>query len=329
MATSDTSGERPLKRQKLEDPRVLLKDLPANEFQKKVALYSGPMITITVREREFMLSQPLLSYYTSFFDEDLKSPIKEGEIRQLVFDGCSSETFQLVHQWIYSSQINIPTRQSAVQDVPINCSQNSTNSSTKAKTRATTSEAHEDTPASSRQSSAIPTDTDADAAFLTWAQEEDVKIELLPGIETNENAQSVSRLLAFLKLAHDIELLGPFSSVVEEIRATITSFRSALLPGHIRVAAVFSSGHPVRTLIAEACTRAFASYSFPRLVDGKKAATFRFEKELDELDGFAADLIREYTKASKKKVVSTKKDTPPEYWCIDPLTSCWFRLPTN
>ncbi|KAH7364293.1 hypothetical protein BKA65DRAFT_134167 [Rhexocercosporidium sp. MPI-PUGE-AT-0058] len=326
MVSSDTTSEPPVKRQKVVEARTLLKDLPADEFQKKATLYNGPMIAIQVREKEFMLSEPLLCHFTSFFDEYLKSPTKEGEQRKLVFDECSSETFQLVFQWIYFSHINVPTRHIAVQDAPVSCSQNN-NSETDLKVKLTTPEVHATTPASSRQSSAVP--TDIDEAFATWSREENIDTQLFRGIETNEKAQSILHILAFLKLADKIKLLSPFDSVVAEVKTILLSTRAALLPGHIRLAAVFPPGHPVRNLIADACVREFTVDMFPRLAQ-TKVTPFRFSKELDELDGFAADLMRAYKKAPRKKgPPGSKKDGPPDYQGFDPLSGGWFRLPAN
>ncbi|CZT02989.1 uncharacterized protein RCO7_06045 [Rhynchosporium graminicola] len=346
MTSLNSTDEPPLKRQRVAKSKALLKDLPADEFQKKAAMYSGPFVTITVREKEFVLSKPLLQYYTSFFDEDLKAPGQEGEGRELVFDGCSPETFQLVHQWIYNSHINIPTlRQNKVQDGPINCIRNGSHGSadlkneasfvpesdTKTGSSVTTMsifgpKVPADTPASSRQSSVIP--TEKDTAFTKWAHEEDIHIEHLQGIETNPKAQAISRILAFLKLANTIGLLGPFDSVVVEIRSIILSFGGALLAGHIRAASELPSGHSVRILFAEACLRAFAKDMFPRPEGAKPSVAFKFDKELDELDSFAADLIRVYKNVSKKKAqVLGKKEGVVDFLCADPLTSGTFRLP--
>jgi hypothetical protein len=91
-----------------------------------------------------------------------------------------------------------------------------------------------------------------------------------------------------------IDLMGTFDSVLQGIRSLLSS-RTALLPEHIRTAAQLPYGHPLRNLIAQACVK---SYAWSLQLGGRNGGNkrrFRFQEELDTLEGFAADLVRAFT----------------------------------
>ncbi|KAH9221525.1 hypothetical protein DL95DRAFT_474020 [Leptodontidium sp. 2 PMI_412] len=322
MASSDTTCEPPVKRQKVAEPRTLLKDLPADQFLKHASLWNSPPVTILVHGTEFKVPKDLLCYNSSFFNSAFNGSFKEGEEKKMDFQDCSAETFQLAVQWIYFSQINVPARQVIAQDSSTIASNNSSqyiSQNSSLLVNCTASEVNTSTPAQSRQSSVATTELDAN--LRTWAEEENIEIKFYPDFGTNEKAQIISRLLAFLKLADKIDLIGPFDSVVASIKQAIHTSpnRRGLLPGHIRLAAELSLTHPVRRLFADACFREFVQDMIPH---DKATKPFRFDKELNDLDSFSSDLLRSYRKSERKRQLSKKN--APEFIFTDPFTENKF-----
>jgi hypothetical protein len=98
----------------------------------------------------------------------------------------------------------------------------------------------------------------------------------------------------FIRFADYIDLVGPFDSVLQGIRSLLSS-RTALLPEHIQTTVQLPHGHPLRSLIAQACVK---SYAWSLQLGGRNGGNkrrFRFQEELDTLEGFASDLVRAFT----------------------------------
>ncbi|KAF8863304.1 hypothetical protein BDZ45DRAFT_685928 [Acephala macrosclerotiorum] len=108
-------------------------------------------------------------------------------------------------------------------------------------------------------------------------------------IKVEQMSQNVTRLLDFLMVADKIQLLGPFDSVVEMMKQIIVPDRSALLATHIRAATNLPSGHGARKLFGKACVKDYLEFLY-------KSQKMRFGVELEELDSFAADVLRETPK---------------------------------
>ncbi|KAK0119127.1 hypothetical protein ONS95_007989 [Cadophora gregata] len=319
MASSDTTSEPPVKRQKLSGSRTLLKDLPADQFLKHAALWNSPPVTIVVHGTEISVPKGLLCYNSSYFNSAFNGSFKEGQEQKLDFHDCSADTFQMAVQWIYFSQVNVPVNQIAAQESAVAGKDNNTQIGTQV-TCATT-QAKSTTPSLSRQSSVVPTDLDAN--LRTWATDENLDIQFYPDFALNKKAQKVSRLLAFLKLADKIDLIGPFDSVITNIKQVIASSpsRRALLPGHVRLAAELPPTHPIRKLFADACFREFVQ---DLILQTSPTKNFRFDKELNELDSFSSDLLRSYRQSERKR--GANKKGAPEFSFVDPFTESRFAI---
>ncbi|CAL3962087.1 unnamed protein product [Diplocarpon coronariae] len=313
MTVSDSSSEPPVKRQKIAGGNRLLKDLPVDQFLAKTALFAGPQVTVVVAEKEFALPKALLCYSSRFFDAVFKGEDAEGGGQKTDLPGCSSDTFGLAVQWMYQSQVVVPTRHHAAP--------------------AAAAAAHDagiSSPAPSRQSSEALDDAD-----LRWFEEEKLDLEMYPGFAKNGGAQTISRLLSFLTLAERIELLGPFDSVFATIKCTLATFgffaprvgyiRTALMPGHIRVAAEMPGSHPVRKLFADACFREFMQDMFSSVQP--PARPFRFDRELKELDSFGTEMLVALRAAtrSRRRQVNSKRDGV-EWIFHDPLNEKDFKI---
>ena len=131
--------------------------------------------------------------------------------------------------------------------------------------------------------------------------------------------ERLSLLVDFLKFADEIDLLGPFESILTSAEEILKSSDTALQPEHLRSVTELPSGHALRKLIARSCVKAYIQDSIPGKVEGyEKAETpFRFKKEMAELEGFAADLFREFDSIFRTRV-------RPKRLCeaVDPLTGC-------
>ncbi|KAF4635565.1 hypothetical protein G7Y89_g2531 [Cudoniella acicularis] len=116
-------------------------------------------------------------------------------------------------------------------------------------------------------------------------------------LETLTSAETITQLLDFLRLADRLDILGPFDSVVEMVKSTLRKDQAALLSHHIREAVKLPSGHAIRNIFAQVCVKDYT----PSL---RKSAIFRFRKELDEVDEFAADFFKVFESSLKHMAFS-------------------------
>ena len=106
------------------------------------------------------------------------------------------------------------------------------------------------------------------------------------------NCEKMSTYLSFLKMAERLTLLGPFSSVFQDMKKVLREDHGSLTAEHIRFAAELPKGNALRKLIVDACVDSYKRDLEKRREDDEP--TFKFRAEIDELDGFAADLLRAY-----------------------------------
>lgn len=142
-----------------------------------------------------------------------------------------------------------------------------------------------------------------------------------PDDNYSSKSQYISTYLRFLQLADYLQIDGPIETSIEPMRRTITAAEQALQPAHIRTAADLPGGRPIMKMFAEMCAKSYilsrcdwlhhpnARYrngilsvnmrtpygrapSAPRKTSDNSTLSFRFSKELEEIDGFAAELLR-------------------------------------
>lgn len=133
-------------------------------------------------------------------------------------------------------------------------------------------------------------------------------------LETHRSSQHISRLLNFLKVTDRIELLGPFTSVVQMIKGRIIAHRSSLTCEHVRAAVELPQGHAVRELFAQACVRDYSRWFFYKSQSNRPV--LGCETEVNELEGFAADLLKAFSNAIRKRNFRGKEG----HFFPDPLT---------
>lgn len=193
------------------------------------------MVTIHVDGRDFLLPRGLLCYNSEFFDRALNGYCGEATQDHMTLPRCSVETLELIIQWFYNAQIVLQARKAKSQS----------NQDSESQQEAQTSDERPNYVLLHRDISDDNEEENDDS-------ERDARET--PGIDRGNvqdtKAQDISRLLAFLKLADRIILLGPFDSVVATIKALILGSRDSLQAEHIRSAAELPAGHGVRKLFA-------------------------------------------------------------------------------
>lgn len=102
---------------------------------------------------------------------------------------------------------------------------------------------------------------------------------------------TVEHPLISYRLADQIGLLGPFANIIDGLKNVLEEDRTSLHPEHIRIAAELPSGHAVRVLFAEACVKPYLHHVSPD-ADLHDRLEFNLQREVDEIDSFAADLVR-------------------------------------
>jgi hypothetical protein len=186
------------------------------------------MVIVAVGATEYTLYKRLLCHCSTFFNGAFNGHFIEGETQELTL-ACSTESFDLVIQWMYTAHAVLPPT--------------------------------------------VVSDSD-----------------------------KVSRLLDFLKLADFLHLTGPFTTINETIHEMVKD-RSNLESKHIQEAMKLPAGTPARQLIVQACVGPYMASLGWSYVSEKTGIMidFKFKTELDELDGFAAELLRLFGETARKK----------------------------
>lgn len=250
--------------------------------RSKIQYFSGPEVTVRVCGRDFILPKSLLCYNSTFFDRAFNGPWKEGVEQEITLSSASVEAFEMVVQWMYTSNAVIPKPRLEPQPQP--------------------------QPQSDGQRTIIDFeylndgDTYYDPDESSSNDKSDVKV----------NSQNIISYLGFLKLADELDLLGPFDDILSNIKEILISSQLSLQPEHIRGASELPSGHGLRKLFAQACVKRYINDTI------RDSKSFRFATEMDEVESFAADLFKEVDKVLRQRHKMAK--TRPEYSYFDPLT---------
>lgn len=107
----------------------------------------------------------------------------------------------------------------------------------------------------------------------------------------------ISLALEFIIFADYVDLARPAKLMLSEMKAVLLSSRTQLDTSHIRTAIEYlPAGHAVRTLFADASVKYYARSLQPR----SSRKVFKYQAEMNELEGYASDLVKSYTKAIRK-----------------------------
>lgn len=135
-------------------------------------------------------------------------------------------------------------------------------------------------------------------------------------------ASNITKYLDFIECAQYIDLLGPFDPVIADIKTILIQDPDCLESSHIRFATKLLKGHPVRVILAQAATK-----SYMQMLLDRSYVTFKFNKELDELESFAADMTRESRKSFATMKFTTDYRAPQAmFTLIDPLGNATFNF---
>lgn len=131
-------------------------------------------------------------------------------------------------------------------------------------------------------------------------------------------SRAITSYLEFSKMANQIGLLGPFDLINNQVKAFLCAPEHNLLPCHIRSAMELPRGHAMRKLFMQACVAQYVK-------DIKtQSSEFRFTIELNEVEPFAADLLRGFNQAvrlgSTQVVMEGKRSCVVFFTFNDPLT---------
>ncbi|KAF7915747.1 hypothetical protein BELL_0074g00110 [Botrytis elliptica] len=119
-----------------------------------------------------------------------------------------------------------------------------------------------------------------------------------PGIAGfSSGSQQVTNLIEFYELAEKLSL-DISDMILDDIKQLLMIDRLYLQAGHIHKVVNFPNGQKLRMLFARSCIQAYLQSANPT---HGKAQEFRFQRELDSLDGFAADLMRVYREVADKR----------------------------
>ncbi|TGO28970.1 hypothetical protein BPAE_0020g00150 [Botrytis paeoniae] len=113
----------------------------------------------------------------------------------------------------------------------------------------------------------------------------------------SSGSQQITNLIEFYELAEKLSL-NISDMILDNIKELLVIDRLYFQAGHIHKVVNFPNGQKLRMLFARSCIQAYLQSVNPT---HGKAQAFRFQKELDALDGFTADLMRVYRKVADKR----------------------------
>jgi BTB/POZ domain len=225
------------------------------------------MVTISTFDGGgFHLPKALLCYNSAFFEKAFNGNFREAQEEKMTLTDCSSEIFEFVIQWIFTSQVVLGSPQ--------------------------------------------------------YDENKPIDVDEVLDLQS----ENVSKLMAFLKIADEIDLLGPFDQVNETIKTILKPSRSSLQSCHIRTACEIPSAKATRKLFAQVCLKEYAESFFDRSPTNFEDS-FRFKKELDESDAFSAAVLSEFADMFRGRRINHYRN---EQWSAemeDPLSGEKFRVP--
>ncbi|KAF7937711.1 uncharacterized protein EAE97_007507 [Botrytis byssoidea] len=120
---------------------------------------------------------------------------------------------------------------------------------------------------------------------------------LYTGTFVRPDITGLTNLIEFYELVEKLSL-DISDMILDNIKELLMISRLYLQAEHIRKVASFSNGQTLQMLFARSCIKAYLQSVNPTYV---QAQEFRLQKELDVLDGFAADLMRVYREVADKR----------------------------
>jgi hypothetical protein len=114
---------------------------------------------------------------------------------------------------------------------------------------------------------------------MQWIYTGSINLDCQPPLSL---AAKLTEYVAFIKLVDRIDLCGDYKVLYGEVAKLIdTTWDASLTSQHIRDTMELPKGHTLRKLIALSSASHFAS----------SKPGFKFDKEIEELEGFSSDLF--------------------------------------
>lgn len=116
--------------------------------------------------------------------------------------------------------------------------------------------------------------------------------------ETLDNDLKIT-MRQFLTLAGEIDLIGPFDSVIDIVKEIFTSNQTPLKSGHPHLAMNLPTANPTRLLFIRIAAGHYMDYMFG------EDDTFKHQNELHDLPGFEKEMLLEFAKSfSQQRQIS-------------------------
>lgn len=120
----------------------------------------------------------------------------------------------------------------------------------------------------------------------------------VPTVPTVTTKEVLTQYVGFFLLADRLDLQGSLQPDFDAVKAALQLDKTQLLAEHVRAAVSLPKNHSLRKLFAQACVRDYFGG-----MSSKNA--FRLQKEVDDLDGFAIDLLKAFQTAAKGKTTKS------------------------
>lgn len=245
-------------------------------------MFGAPHVSVLVGDREFKLPKGLICYHSRYFDAAFHGGFKEAAEQKLIISDYSTDTFALLVQWIFNRNVVLPDADLL----------------SKAKD----------------ELAATGIEIALKLRYTAGQREPRLKKTKIQQNIIKFHQERIPKLIDFLRLADEVDLLGPFSKIMHDIEKTYRANYCTLNPAHIRSVAKFPRKHPLRKVIAQACVGDYITSTLGAAVHDK-SLEFGFLEELDEVEEFASDLMKKF-----QNVMATRsQDEDGVVTVIDPF----------
>ncbi|CAG8980915.1 hypothetical protein HYALB_00003774 [Hymenoscyphus albidus] len=125
------------------------------------------------------------------------------------------------------------------------------------------------------------------------------RIHLESSSKPEELSKATSQYVEYFMLADRLGLEGDFKPDASILKKVIKKWRLALTAEHLRTAANPPKDHILRATLAQACVKEYFGFLSSDRPFRCQSKPFRYQAEMDGLEGFASDLLQAFHSASK------------------------------
>jgi len=183
-------------------------------------------------------------------------------MEKVTYEECKSSTFELVIQWLYLGHITLPV--------------------------------HETLTGREEEVAQLQSEVEVGGNMRKRGLLKSAVVKK-KAAESLDNELKITTCIDFLSLAGNIDLLGPFDSIIDIVKDIFTADPGSLKSGHLHLAMNLPSTHPIRLLLIRIAAGHYMDYMFG------EDATFKHQEELDGLPGFEKEMLLEFAKSFSAK----------------------------